>query len=409
MTPPIRTRTLAKASGVLLLTFLILLIVGSVPRVRMNRSLAAAATRARNAIPSVYVIAPVPAPAAALSLAGTTQAFRDAIVYARTSGYLSRRYVDIGDSVKAGQLLAEIASPEVDQQLRQAEADYRQSLRTLELQQANRDLAQITMTRFQAADAERAVAREAVDQSVGAHRTAHASVAAAAAVVESNRANVRRMRELSSFQQVVAPFDGTVIRRNVDVGTLITAGSPLDNAGASTANVSAGGLFEVAQIDVIRVFVSVPQVVAPNIQVDMPVQVTVRGHIQQPVLGTVTRTASALDPATRTLLVEVDIPNHEHQLLPGTFVYVAFTIAPAGTRWRLPATALVFDENGTRVVTVDARNALHFQSVLVGRDFGASLDIQAGLRGDERIVKQPTVSLREGQNVRPLASIPAGG
>jgi RND family efflux transporter MFP subunit len=409
MTPPIRTRTLAKASGVLLLTFLILLIVGSVPRVRTNRSLAAAATRARTAIPSVYVIAPVQAPAATQSLAGTTQAFQDAVVYARTSGYLSRRYVDIGDYVKAGQLLAEIASPEVYQQLRQAEADYRQSRRALELQQATRDLAQITMTRFQAADAERAVAREAVDQSVGAHRTAHASVAAAAASVESNRANVRRMRELSAFQQVVSPFDGTVIRRNVDVGTLITAGSPLDNAGASAASGSAGGLFEIAQIDVIRVFVSVPQVVAPNIQVDMPVQVTVRGSLQQPVLGKVTRTASALDPATRTLLVEVDIPNHAHQLLPGTFVYVAFTVTPAGTRWRLPATALVFDENGTRVVTVDARNALHFQPVIVGRDFGDSFDIQAGLRGDERIVKQPTVSLREGQNVRPLASTPSGG
>jgi RND family efflux transporter MFP subunit len=406
---PLRTRTRAKAGGVLLLTFLILLVAGIVPRLRSSQSLAEAAARVRTAIPQVYVVAPANAPEAKVSLAGTTQAFQDAVLYARTNGYLRRRYVDIGDSVKAGQLLAEIAAPEIDQQLRQAEADHRQSQRALESQQATRDLAHVTMGRFQAADAERAVAREAVDQSVGAVRSAEAGVAAATANVEANLANVRRARELSAYQRVVAPFDGTVIRRNVDVGALITAGSPLENAVAATTNAgtTATGLFEVAQLEVLRVFVNVPQIEAPGVRVGMPVQVTVRGHLAQPITGTVTRSAGALDPVTRTLLVEIDIPNQAHQLLPGTFVYVGFMIAPAGTRWRVPATAVVFDDKGTRVLTVGARNVLHFQPVVVSRDFGASIDVQ-GLHGDEKIVKQTTVALREGQVVQPLASAPTG-
>jgi RND family efflux transporter MFP subunit len=157
------------------------------------------------------------------------------------------------------------------------------------------------------------------------------------------------------------------------------------------------------------VFVNVPQAFAPNVKTGLPVRLSVRGHLTQPVTGTVTRTASALDPATRTLLVEVDIANKSHELLAGMFVYVGFTIGPSGTRWRVPATAVIFDADGTRVVTVGTGGALHFQQVVLGRDFGDSIDVQAGLRGGEAIVKQPTVSLQEGQVVRPIASPPSGG
>jgi multidrug efflux pump subunit AcrA (membrane-fusion protein) len=129
----------------------------------------------------------------------------------------------------------------------------------------------------------------------------------------------------------------------------------------------------------------------------------------QPVSGAVTRTANALDPGTRTLLVEVDIPNRSHELLPGMFVYVGFSIGPAGTRWRVPATAVVFDADGTRVVTVGEGHALHFQPVVLGRDFGDSIDVQGGLHGGETVVKQPTVSLQEGQVVRPITSAESGG
>jgi RND family efflux transporter MFP subunit len=407
---PLRTRTMVSIGAVTLAVFAALLVVGAVPRIRASRDLAAAAQSVRTAVPQVYVVQPQQAAEADLSLAATTQAFQDATIYARTSGYVKRRLVDIGDRVDAGQLLAEIASPEIDQQLEQATADYRQAEKMLEQQKATLDLAQATMSRYQAADAEKAVAKEAVDQSVAAVRTAQAGVAAAEATVASNAANVRRLQELASFERVVAPFAGTVIQRNVDVGDLITAGSPTANASAAASSVSggAGGLFEVAQIDVLRVFVSVPQSFASNVKTGLPVNMSVRGRLMQPVTGTVTRTASALDPVTRTLLAEVDIKNASHELLPGTFVYVGFAIGPAGTRWRLPATAVVFDAQGTRVVTVAADGKLHFQPVVLGRDFGDSIDVQAGLHGRESIVKQPTVSLQEGQTVKPISSAASG-
>src|SRR5713226_627039 len=402
----VRTRTMAAMGGAILSAFLVLLVVGAVPRIRASRALSAAAESVRTAVPGVYVIQPKPAADTDLSLAATTQASRDTTIYARTSGYISRRLVDIGDRVRSGQLLAEIASPEIDQQLKQAKADLRQAEKTLDLQRATLDLARVTMGRYQAADADRAVAKEAVDQSVAAVKTAEAAVAAAEANVESNTANVQRLQELTSFERVVAPFAGTVIQRNVDVGTLITAGSPTNNTAAAPTSVSGApnGLFEIAEVDSLRVFVNVPQVYAPNVKVRMPVLVSVRGRLMQPVRGTVTRTANALDPGTRTLLAEVDIPNASHSLLPGMFVYVGFMIGPSGTRSLVPATAVVFDADGTRVVTVGRENALHFQPVVLGRDFGDSIEIQAGLHGGETIVKQPTVSLQEGQVVRPIAS-----
>jgi len=267
------------------------------------------------------------------------------------------------------------------------------------------------MGRYEAADAEGAVAKQAVDQSVSAYRTAQAAVAAAEANVQSNRANVQRLRELTSWQRVLAPFSGAVIQRNVDVGALITAGSPVNNTAVAPSSVtgSANGLFEIAQIDSLRVFVNVPQVYAPNVTVGLPVQIAVRGQLAQPVTGKVTRTASAFDPGTRTLLTQVDIPNQSHRLLPGMFVYATFKIAPSGTRWRVPATAVIFNAQGTRVAIVGAGNTLHFQTVVLGRDFGTSIDVQAGLQGHETIVKQPTVSLQEGQRVTPIESKNSSG
>ncbi len=409
--PRARTRTVIAIGIGAAVLFLALLLVGVLPRVRNQRELAIAAQTVQAAAPEVYVIRPEPAVGADLSLAATTQAIQDAIIYARTSGYLSKRHVDIGDSVKAGQLLAEIASPEIDQQLRQGRADLRQSERNLDLQKANLDLARATMGRYEAADAEGAVAKQAVDQSVSAYRTAQAAVAAAEANVQSNRANVQRLQELTSWQRVLAPFSGAVIQRNVDVGALITAGSPVNNTAVAPSSVTGGanGLFEVAQIDSLRVFVNVPQAYAPNVKVGLPVQIAVRGQLGQPVMGKVTRTASAIDPGTRTLLTQVDIPNPSHRLLPGMFVYATFKIAPSGTHWRVPATAVIFNAQGTRVAIVGAGNTLRFQEVVLGRDFGTSIDVQAGLEGHETIVKQPTVSFQEGQRVTPIESKTSSG
>jgi RND family efflux transporter MFP subunit len=399
-----RTRSIIGIAVGISLLFVILLVAGLIARARTDRELATAAQAVQSASPQVAVIRAEPATESDLTVAATTQAMKDAVIYARTTGYISARHVDIGDRVSAGQPLAEIASPEIDQQLQQAQADLQQSEKTLELQQATLDLAHLTMGRYHEADADGAVAKQAVDQSVAAVRTGQAAVAAAEASVASNQANVRRLQELTAFERVVAPFPGTVIQRNVDVGTLITAGSPTNNTAAAPSSVAGGanGLFEIAQIDWLRVFVNIPQAYAPNVRAGLPVSVSVRGHLMQPVAGTVTRTANAIDPATRTLLAEVDVPNPSHGLLPGMFVYVAFKISPAGTRWRVPATAAIFDAQGTRVVIVGPGNALHFQPVVFGRDLGAAIDIQSGLRGDETIVKQPTVSLQEGQVVRPI-------
>ena len=409
--PRVRGRTMVLIGAGAAALLLGLLAVGIVSRVRNTRELAQAAEQLRTTPPNVYVIRPESASVGRLTLAATTQAIQASIIYARTSGYLTRRHVDIGDRVTAGQLLAEVASPEVEQQLSQARAELQQSEKNLELQRANLDLARTTVARYEAADAEGAVAKQAVDQSVATFRTAQAAVAAAEATVESSRANVRRLVELTSFQRVVAPFSGTVIQRNVDEGALITAGSPVNNTAVAPTTVSgaASGLFEIAQVDTLRVFVNVPQAYAANVKVGLPVQVTVRGQQAEAVRATVSRTASALDPGSRTLLTQIDIPNASHRMLPGMFVYVDFEIGPSGTRWRIPVTALVFDAQGTRVVLVREGNKLHYQPVVVGRDFGTVIDVQAGLEGHETIVRQPTVSLQEGQTVNPVAAPLATG
>ncbi len=404
--PRAKTRTIVIITIGMLGLFLILFLVGALPRVTNSRALAAAAENARHTATSVSVFRATPSSDTGLVLAGTTQAIQDAIIYARTSGYLRRRHVDIGDRVRPGQLLAEIESPEVEQQLNQSRANLQQSEKNLELQKAALDLAGATMERYKAADAEKAVAIEAVDQSVAAFRTAQAAVAAAEANIASNRANVRQLEQLTSFQRVVAPFSGTVIQRNVDVGALITAGSPTDNTAVAPTNVTgaANGLFEIAQVDKLRVFVNVPQAFAPNVRIGMPVQVTVRGQLEAPIVASITRTSNALDPGTRTLLVQVDIPNPSGRLVPGMFVYVTFNLAASGTRWRVPATAVIVDAQGTRIATIGPANTIHFQPVTLGRDFGDSIDIQAGLHGREAIVAQPTVSLQEGQVVTPVES-----
>jgi multidrug efflux pump subunit AcrA (membrane-fusion protein) len=393
------------AGSVLVALFLFLLAIGVVPRIRNARDLTAAAEQARGAVPTVYVVHPQPGIDTGLSLAATTQAIQDAIIYARISGYLKRRVVDIGDRVKAGQLLAEIDAPEIDAQLRQARANLEQAEKTLDLQKANRDLAKLTMDRYVAANAEMAVAVELVDQSIAAYRTAQAAVAAAEATVEANRATVRQYLDVTSFERVLAPFDGIVLQRNVDAGALISAGSPVNNTAVAPSNLTGTptGLFEVGQIQQLRVFVNVPQAYASNVRSGLPVHVRARGHLDEPLAASVTRTASSLDPGTRTLLTQVDIPNTFGWLLPGMFVYVDFTIATAGTRWRLPATAVIFDAKGTRVVSIAGGNTVHFQQVELGRDFGDTIDIQSGLHAHEMIVAQPTVSLKEGQVVTPVA------
>jgi RND family efflux transporter MFP subunit len=398
-----KTRSMVWVGSTLLIMFLVLLAIGVLPRMRSHRALAMNAEQVKNAKVRLVVVKAKTSTDSDLSLAASTQAFQDAVVYARTNGYVTQRYVDIGDTVKRGQVLAEIASPEVDQQLRQAQAELRSALKTVELQSTSLALARSTQERYRAADSGRAVAKQAVDQSVAATKTAASTVAAARANVESQRANVQRLQELAGFEKITAPFDGTVVRRNVDVGALITAGSPTTNSAGAT------GMFEIAQIDVLRVFFTVPQVHAPSVKVGLPVTITARSHLGKPVEATITRTASALDPQTRTLLVEVDVQNDKHELMPGMFAYVAVKLSPLGKQWSVPATAVIVDTEGTRVITVTAEHKVHYQAVQLGRDFGESIEIQNGLDGHESIVRQPTVALEEGQSVETVTQQPAKG
>ncbi|HEY2589003.1 MAG TPA: efflux RND transporter periplasmic adaptor subunit [Tepidisphaeraceae bacterium] len=403
---PARTRTILVIAGCLIAVFITVLVLGLVERHRNSSALATVTSAAASAPPEVYVVHPAPAATANSLLPANIQAMQDAIVYARVSGYLSKRYVDLGDHVKTGELLAEIASPELDQQLSQARANLQQAGRQLDLQKANRELARTTMVRYQGADKEGAVAKEALDQAVSAFQTAEAAVAAAQATVDANQATVRQYEAMTAFDRVLAPFDGVITQRNVDVGALITAGSPVNNISAAPTSVAgaATGLFEVSQVDTLRVFVSVPQVFAANVKPGLAAQVMVRGGLESPVTATVARTADALDPATRTLLTEVDVPNKSHMLFPGEFVYVTFKVPPAGTRWNIPATALIFNSDGTQVMLVGPDNKLHLRQVTVGRDFGDTIDIQAGLSGADTVVEQPDVSLQNGQLVTPIES-----
>jgi RND family efflux transporter MFP subunit len=402
--PPARTRTILMIAIATAAMFVAFLGWGIVYRLGQHRQVASSTAAVASTPPAVSVVRPKAPASADWSVPGTTQAIRDAVIYARVSGYLIKRYVDIGDHVKAGQLLAEIQSPELDQQLNQARANLEQASKQLDLQKANLELARVTLERYRGADKENAVAKLMVDQSVATFGTAQAAVAAAQASVASNAANVGQFEAMTAFERVLAPFDGTVTQRNVDVGALITAGSPTNNTSAAPTSVTGAptGLFEIAQIDTLRVFVSVPQALAGNVKPGLPVQVTARGTSGSPVAATVTRTANALDPGTRTLLTEVDIPNSSHELLPGTFVYVALQLPAVGQRWNLPATALIFDAQGSQVMLVDTGGKLRLQKVTAGRDFGDTINVQAGLSGGEVVVKQPDLSLVNGQSVTPV-------
>jgi RND family efflux transporter MFP subunit len=399
-----RTRTILVIAFIVLTVLVVFLALGIAYRSVRDRALASDASAAVSTPPAVMVIHPVASAPSPWSLPGTTQAIQDSIIYARVSGYLNKRYVDIGEPVKAGQLLAEIQSPELDQQLNQAKANLQQAYKQLDLQKANLELARITMVRTKDAANGGGIPQETVDQVVAAYNVALASVAAAQATADSNVATVGQYQAMTAFERVIAPFDGVITQRNVDVGALITAGSPTDNTSAAPTSVTgaATGMFEVSQINSLRIFVNVPQAVATNVAVGVKAELTIRGQLASPVAATVTRTANALDPGTRTLLTEVDVPNASHRLLPGAFVYVAFKLSPSGQRWNLPATALIFNTDGTQVMSVGPENKLQLQKVTVGRDFGDTIDIQAGLNGDETIVAQPDVALRDGQVVTPI-------
>jgi RND family efflux transporter MFP subunit len=334
--------------------------------------------------PVVTVTHPKPGtPAEEVILPGNIQAFTDAPIYARTSGYLKAWYFDIGAHVKQGQLLAVIESPEVDQQLQQA----REELNTA---QANLKLAQITANRYVDLFKSDSVAKQDVDNAVQ-------DAAAKAATVKSAEANVARLEQMVAFEKVYVPFDGVVTARNTDIGQLIQAGS---EAGTGSTTGAGRELFHVAAVNKLRVFVEVPQVYShaakPGIQADLTVPELPGRRFQ----GTLVRTADAMDPATRTLMVEVDVVNNTGLLYPGAYAQVHFKIKSDQLTLIVPASSLMFRSEGLRLPTVVNGNRISMVPVIVGRDFGDTVEVVSGLSADAAIVENPPDSLVEGEIVR---------
>ena len=329
------------------------------------------------AIQTVGVIHPSPEMGEEdLALPGTMEAFVEAPIYARTNGYLKKWYHDIGSRVQKGDLLAEIDTPEVDQQLSQARADVATA-------QANAHLSEITSSRYAELLKTDGVSKQEVDNAAG-------DLAAKRAIVQSAEANVRRLEEMKSFQRIYAPFSGVITRRNVDIGTLINAG----NGGASQQ------LFYLAQMSPLRVYVRVPEIYANNIHAGLGAHLELTQHPGQKFDGKVVRTAEAIDPATRTLLTEVDVPNRNGELLPGGYAQVHLEVKVTGARLQVPVNALLFRSEGLRAVIVDNNHKIHLRPLSVGRDYGTTLEVLQGLEQTDWIVLNPADSLEEGQEVR---------
>jgi RND family efflux transporter MFP subunit len=303
------------------------------------------------------------------------QAYVESPIYARTNGYLVKWYHDIGSRVNKGELLADIETPEVDQQLMQARAD-------LVTAQANENLSQITEARYRDLLKADGVSKQEVDNAAG-------DLAAKLAIVQSAQANVRRLEELKSFQKVYAPFSGVVTQRNVDIGTLINAG----NGGTSQQ------LFYLAQTDPIRLYVNVPEAYAPSIHKGLGAYIELAQYPGQKFQGEVVRTAEAIDLASRTLLTEVDVPNKAGLLLPGGYAQVHLQIHVQSERLQVPVNALLFRSEGLRAVVIDSDHKVRLQAVAIGRDYGTSLEVLTGLKPDDWIVLNPPDSIENGQDV----------
>jgi len=311
-------------------------------------------------------------------LPGNMHAFADASIYARTNGYLKRWYVDIGGHVRAGQLLAEIDTPEIDHQLQQARAD-------LATAQANAHLAQTTAERYRDLIKSDSVAQQDLDNANG-------SLEARAAAVESARANVRRLEQLQSFKRIEAPFDGVVTARNTEIGALIDSGS------------NAKELFHVAAVHKLRVFVNVPEVYARVAREGLEADLTLKEFPGRRFAGKLVRTAQSIDLASRTLLTEIDVDNPKGELLPGSYAEVHFKLPSPESTLKIPVSALIFRADGLMVATIRNGNQVAIVPVTAGRDFGNAVEIVGGLTGSERVIVNPSDSLTDGQTVRVAAS-----
>ena len=314
--------------------------------------------------------------ASEFALPGNTQAFNDTPIYARTNGYLKQFFVDIGQHVAQGQLMAIIETPEVDQQLQVAQADLKSA-------QANLSLADTTAERYQNLLTSDSVSKQETDVAVS-------GAAARRAAVEAAEANVRRLQQLQSFERIYAPFSGVVTTRNTDIGDLIDAGS---------GSAQPKDLFRIAATSKLRVFVAVPEIYAPDIHDGDTATLTLDEYPGQQFTGRIARNSNAIDMASRTLNVEVDVDNPQNKLLPGAYVFVHFKLPQQQAKLSVPANALLFRSEGLRVALVRDGH-VHLQPITIAKDNGATLEIGSGLNPNDQIILDPADSIAEGQPVR---------
>ena len=378
--------------GVLLVALLAgALTLGTLPRLWQQRQLDAAAAQAASQPPRVSVaIAKRIAPTAERILPGNSLPLLEAALFARATGYVSKRLVDIGDVVKAGQLLAEISAPDVDDQLEQAKANLELSRANLVFAQANAKLARQTVKREQGLAKTDSVSAQEVETAVASADATMAQVSSSIASIQVNEATVKRFTDLQNFEKITAPFPGVITARHVEVGDLVTADSTTRE------------LFHLMRTDVLRVFVNVPQTFATSVNIGQSAAVYLREEPEKQYPGKVTRTADALDPNTRTLLTQVDVPNPNNLLRPGMYLQVKFDFDRKVFPLMIPAAALATRTQGQRVAVLDDQNRVHYRHVQLGRDYGAEIQVLAGLTDDEQVVVHPGDDLPEGTVVEPV-------
>jgi membrane fusion protein, multidrug efflux system len=362
--------------------------LGYLPRRENSAALARGSQSAALTVPSVNVVQPKPTQSTRpLSLPASLQPLADTVLYPRANGYVAHFDVDIGQQVKEGQLLAVIETPEIDQQLDQARAQLLQTQAALGQAEAQRNYANISLQRYQRLRPAGVASQQELDQKQAESQVSEANVTAAAATVEVTRADVRRLTQIKSFARVVAPFSGIITSRTTERGALVAAGN-------STP------LFRIADIDTMRAFVQVPQDLAVHMQIGAKAAISVREFPGRSFEGILTRTAGALDAATRTMTTEIRIDNRKHELLAGMYADATLAIEQARTLFELPATALWNDGQGLRVAVVDAQDSVHFRTITIDRDAGSTILIASGLVGNERVVKLANAGLIEGSKVR---------
>ena len=368
--------------------------VGRMPRLERQAALNSETAEAIASRPRVNVTAPYRRDKPSdLTLPGDIKAAQDTEIYARTDGYIKRYLVDIGEKVQANALLAEIDAPELDQELKQAQATLEQSKANLNLVKSRLALAKVTLNRSMKLMARGSETQQVVDEDTSQYRVAEATVSTAEAEIEAKQANVNRLVELQKFEKVYAPYSGVITAKNINIGDLIKAGMTQP-------------MFRLAQTDSLKIYVNVPQTNVNAIKIGMNAEVLVRENPERPFIGKVTRTAGAIDTASRTLLTEILLPNPDGKLYAGMYVKVRFAEA-GGRPLLIPATTLAINAQGTRVATVRPDGSISYKTVQLGRDYGQEVEILNGLEGNEQLVLNPTENLVEGMQVEAVANPPA--